>query len=201
MPDMVRIPLKGGTYKEIDLDLLQSDEFPAEVYKQLILDGLQVRLNARMSKISVKGLEGEELTDAQAAVEARAEENWQALCEGKIGRAKGVKVSGAVKARAMQKAMALAKDAIRREGYKIGAYTAAERKEMATAILESDPSLIDEAKRELEEQEAKGKEKKIALPEKFKREDAKAKPRGKPVAALAAAKKKRGEQATAQARH
>ena len=43
--------------------------------------------------------------------------------------------------------------------------------ELAEEILAADPSLIEEARIELEAQSKKGEEKQIALPEKFKRED------------------------------
>lgn len=195
MPDMVKIPLKGGATLDVDLEIIQGDDFPVEVYRQLILDGLQVRLNGGMTKFKVKDLEGEELAEQQEAIKAKAQENFQALCEGKLKtKSKSGKIPGAVKTRAMQKAKALAKDAIRRAGHKVSAYSAAEIKEMAEEILAADPTIVEEATKEIEAQTKKGEEKQIALPAKFAKDDSrKAKPRGKPEAAIAAAAKKRKE--------
>lgn len=200
MPDIVQIPLKGGQAFPVDMDFINGPDFPVEMFRAVFLKGLQAVVNGTgMSKLTVKDLDGEELEEVQGKIRAQAEANFQALCEGKMGRSRagGPKLPAAVKTRAMQKATALAKDAAKRAGYKWGAYSAAEKKEMAVLILENDPELIEEAKAELAAQEKKGQEKGIALPEKFKKAEAKAKPRGKPTAAIEAAKRKRQEGARA----
>ena len=59
--------------------------------------------------------------------------------------------SAAVKARAMQKATALAKDEIKRAGHKWGSYSAAEKKALAINILKAKSQLIAEARAEIEQ--------------------------------------------------
>lgn len=198
------IPLKGGGVFKVDPAVLQGDDFPPEVYAQLLRDGLQVRLNGGMSKFKVKDLSEEEMVGAKEAIAAKAQENWEALCEGKIKttRKGASKIPGAVKTRAMQIAKAIVKDLIRKEGHKVSAYKAAEIKEMAEELLGGHPEIIEQASEELAAMSKKGEETKIALPEKFKNDSSrKAKPRGKPTAALAAAARKRGETKQASARH
>ena len=59
--------------------------------------------------------------------------------------------SAAVRARAMQKATAQAKDEIKRAGHKWSAYSVAEKKELAQNVLVARPQLITEARADVEQ--------------------------------------------------
>ena len=75
---------KAGKSLEVDLQ-----ELPDEAYQFVLQKGLEALLNARMSKVLTKDLEGEKLAEAQAAALKIAEENLSNLKAGKITKARG----------------------------------------------------------------------------------------------------------------
>ena len=155
MADVQQIALKGGVNFTLDWDVINSPDFPVESFRHLVALGVKAFLTGKgMTKLAVKDLEGEELEEVQAKIKEVAEKNFQDLCDGKIGRTArgGAKMPAAVKARMMQIATAYAKDSIKRQGYKWGAYSAADKKEMALQVLDIMPGIAQQAKDEIEAQ-------------------------------------------------
>jgi hypothetical protein len=146
----MRIPIAKASVKDepgsidVDLDRLHSVSL-REVYYQ----GLKALANRGMSKIT-----GTKTPESRQDAIKIAEKNLNSFYSGEIrvtgGKAKDV--TRAVMTRAMQKARAAVKDAIRRNGLKISHYTAKQVSELAAGIIQSDQGKIflDEAKIEIE---------------------------------------------------
>ena len=180
------IPLKSDC-GEVTINF---DELPIEVYKALLIEGAKAIINTvGMSKKlpGITKLEGEDKAKAVAAVREQAEKNVAALMAGNLSkRASKEKVSGAEATEALRLAKILVKDHIRAQGQKIGAYTAKEITEYAKKVLEGNPELMVQAKKNLEARanEAKGIKGLdiFALAgDKAKSEEVKAKPKKAPV--------------------
>ncbi len=133
---------------------IDTDNLPDAVYKEALLQGLKVLVNRGMSKITKDTYTTpEELT---AAAQAKAEENVIAIKEGNIkfsGGAKVKKASGAVMTEARRVARNLVKDAIKAAGMKVSHVEASEITKAANALIETDPTIIEMAKTNLEARE------------------------------------------------
>lgn len=152
----VKVPItKGGASVEFTDEMLQA--LPAEVFSEIILQGLKTLLNRGMSKITKSSIPDEAQRQAQAM--AAAQKNLEAVQAGKIkftgGKAK--KASGAVMVEARRLAKALVKDALREAGEKISHYEAKDITAMANELIEADPSIVEQAKVNVAEREEKAK--------------------------------------------
>jgi hypothetical protein len=144
------VTLKGdcGTM-EID-----ASKFTDEVYRAIFTEGLNAIVNkVGMSKImpGITKLEGEDRVKRTAEVREVAEKTVKALYAGSIkGATKAKKSSGAVETEALRLAKNMAKDVIRANGQKVGAYSAKEQTSFAKVILERNrASLIAAAEKNL----------------------------------------------------
>lgn len=131
-----------------------------EMFDEIIYRGLSDILNSGMSKITIKDLEGEQLSAAQDAAFAKAAENLKALEHGEIKSkgsrksTKAVKLPAEVKTEALRLAKALVKDQIKADGEKISHYKASDITKWAKQILEADDTLYELAKSEIEKRKA-----------------------------------------------
>lgn len=149
----LRIPVtKAGNSLEVDTDSL-----PEEAFRSVVEAGLKALLNLGMSKILTKGLEGDQLSAAQAAALAKATENLDNLKAGKVkkGRAaakdaNGNKVSGPVMTEARRLAKEVVKNEIRAAGMKISHIEASVITKAANELIAADPSFIAKATENLE---------------------------------------------------
>lgn len=149
----LNIPVtKAGTTLSVDTDSL-----PEEAFRSVVEAGLKALLNLGMSKILTKGLEGDQLSAAQAAALAKATENLDNLKAGKVkkGRAtakdaNGNKVSGPVMTEARRLAKEVVKNEIRAAGMKISHIEASVITKAANELIAADPSFIAKATENLE---------------------------------------------------
>lgn len=185
-PFIAQIPLKSDC-GEVTINF---DELPIEVYKMLLIEGAKAIVNSvGMSKKlpGITKLDGEDKAKAVEAVRKQAEENVKALMSNTLSkRGAKAKVSGAEQTEALRLAKILVKDHIRAQGQKIGAYSAKEITEYAKKVLEGNPELMVQAKKNLESRASEAKGIKgldiFALAgEKAKSDEVKAKPRKAPV--------------------
>lgn len=147
----VRITKGGGS---VDID---TDKLPDAVYQEALAKGLELLANRKMTKITVAKLEGEQLAAAQSAAMEQAGKNVEDMYSGNIRKTstKSAKTSGAVNTEAMRLARNLVKDAMKREGIKVSYVEASEITKAAKALIEADPSLIDQAKEAIAARDAK----------------------------------------------
>jgi len=138
------------------------DELPDEVYKMCLEAGIKHFINQRMSKITTKDLEGEQLAAAQAAAMKVAEENLTNLKEGKVRRgragatdASGKKVPGVVMTEARRLAKEVVKNELRAAGIKISHVEASEITKAANELIAADPAFVEQAKTNIEARSAK----------------------------------------------
>ena len=147
---------KAGKSLEVDLQ-----ELPDEAYQFVLQKGLEALLNARMSKVLTKDLEGEKLAEAQAAALKIAEENLSNLKAGKITKARGGakdangnKVAANVMTEARRLAKEVVKNEIRAAGMKISHVEASVITKAANELIAADPSFIETAKTNIEARSA-----------------------------------------------
>ena len=147
---------KAGKSLEVDLQ-----ELPDEAYQFVLQKGLEALLNARMSKVLTKDLEGEKLAEAQAAALKIAEENLSNLKAGKITKARGGakdangnKVAANVMTEARRLAKEVVKNEIRAAGMKISHVEASVITKAANELIAADPSFIENAKTNIEARSA-----------------------------------------------
>ncbi len=147
---------KAGKSLEVDLQ-----ELPDEAYQFVLQKGLEALLNARMSKVLTKDLEGEKLAEAQAAALKIAEENLSNLKDGKITKARGGakdangnKVAANVMTEARRLAKEVVKNEIRAAGMKISHVEASVITKAANELIAADPSFIENAKANIEARSA-----------------------------------------------
>lgn len=138
---------------QVDSDVDVSDE---EVYKWCLAEGIKVYLNKGMGKITKANYPDEEKRK-EAALEI-AMQNLEDLKAGKMpkrGRvsAKAGKVPGKVMTEARRLAKNLIKDEMKRQQIKVSHVEASEITKAANQLLEADPSLIEQAYKNLEERE------------------------------------------------
>ena len=149
----LNVPItKAGSSLSIDTDAL-----PEESFRAVVEAGLKALLNLGMSKILTKGLEGDQLSAAQAAALAKATENLDNLKAGKVKRgratakdANGNKVSGPVMTEARRLAKEVVKNEIRAAGMKISHIEASVITKAANELIAADPSFITKATENLE---------------------------------------------------
>ena len=147
---------KAGKSLEVDLQ-----ELPDEAYQFVLQKGLEALLNARMSKVLTKDLEGEKLAEAQARALEIAEENLSNLKAGKITKARGGakdangnKVAANVMTEARRLAKEVVKNEIRAAGMKISHIEASVITKAANELIAADPSFIENAKANIEARSA-----------------------------------------------
>lgn len=152
---ILRIPVTKAGNKPIEVDT--DTDIPDAMYQLALEEGLKILLNKGMSKITTKGLEGDELTNAKDAAYAKGVENFEALKAGKIkkGRAgatskDGTKVPGVVMTEARRLAKEVVKNEIRAAGMKISHVEASEITKAANALIAADPSFIETATANIE---------------------------------------------------
>jgi hypothetical protein len=185
-PRNFTVALKGGCGTiEVNASM-----FNDEVYEAVFLAGLESIINKQgMSKLlpGISKLEGEEKAKRTQEVREQAEKTVQAMYAGSIkGAVKTKKASNAVETEALRLAKNMARDIIKANGQRVGAYTAKEQTVFAKAVLERNrASLIATAEKNLEER-AEGA-KALTMPslkevfgEKADSEEVKAKPRVTP---------------------
>jgi len=149
---IVNVPItKGKTTLAVAID-----DIPADVWAEVILQGLKVLLNRGTSKVTKETYpKAEEL--AAKAVEV-ANEQLELVMTSKIKFTGGKKKSGAtgaVMTEARRLAKALVKDELKRAGIKISHVEASEITKAANAYLETakGAALIEQAKVNLAERE------------------------------------------------
>jgi len=155
----LHIPITKAGNRKLSVD---TAELPEEMYKLALEEGLKVLLNAKMSKITVKGLEGDALEAARNSAFEVAEKNLEAVKAGKVrkGRsaataADGSKISGPVMTEARRLAKEVVKNEIRAAGMKISHVAASDITKAANELIKLDPSYIETAKANLESRAAK----------------------------------------------
>lgn len=152
---ILKIPVtKAGKAIEVNTDT----DIPDAMYQLALEEGLKVLLNKGMSKITTKGLEGDELVAAKDAAYEAGLKNFEALREGKIkkGRqASASKVPGIVMTEARRLAKEVVKNEIKAAGMKISHVEASEITKAANALIEADPSFIEQATANIEARAAK----------------------------------------------
>ena len=132
------------------------DDIPADVWAEVILQGLKVLCNRGTSKITKETYPNEE--ELRAAALEKANEQLEAVMTSKIKFSGGKKksgVSGKVMTLARQLAKALVKDELKRAGIKLRHVEASEITKAANLYLESEKGtvLIAQAKATLDERE------------------------------------------------
>jgi len=140
---------------------VDTSELPDEAYQFVLQKGLEALMNARMSKILTKDLEGDKLAEAQEAAAKIAEENLSNLKAGKISKgrggtkdANGNKVSAVVMTEARRLAKEVVKNEIRAAGMKISHVEASVITKAANELIAADPSFIEQATANIEGRKA-----------------------------------------------
>ena len=143
---------KANAYLDVDIS---EEKTPKECYMEALVKGFQAILTRGMSGpngVSTKGLEGEELEEAQARAYEIAQQNLESMYAGEIRLTSVKRVKekkGKVKTKAMQNARVIIKAQIKAEGGKVSHYTAKQISELAEELLVDQPELIEEAREQL----------------------------------------------------
>lgn len=143
---------KGKAQLEIDTDSL-----PEIVYKEALAQGLKVLLNRSMTKITKEAYPNP--NELKAAAMAKAAETLEAMKAGKIRimGAKADKVSGKVMTEARRIAKNMVKEEMKAQKIKISYVDAKDITAAANALIAANPDIVEEAKKNIEAQEAKTK--------------------------------------------
>lgn len=145
---VLQVPItKGKATVEID-----TEQVPIDVYAEALLLGFKELANRGMSKITKASTKDEDELKS-LAMEA-AEKNVAAIMSGKIrflGKKAKSGESAAVMTEARRIAKNLVKDGIKAAGMKISNVPAKEITQAANVLLAEDPSLVEQAKANLEE--------------------------------------------------
>lgn len=156
---ILKIPVTKAGNKTIEFN---TDNLPEEIYSSvmeaIVFEGLKVLLNKKMSKISTKGLEGEELVKAHTDAYKVATENASALFEGKLGTRRATsasKVPGVIMTEARRLAKEVVKNEIRAAGMKVSHVEASEITKLANEMIATDPTFIEQATANIEARTAK----------------------------------------------
>ena len=148
---IVKFALKNGAGEmEVDTALV-----PLEVYREALMQGFKQIAERGMSKITKANIPDEDKRKAE--IKLKAEANIADMYAGKTkitGQPKAKKASGAVMTEAMRLARNLVKDAMKLNKIKISHVKASEITAAAKALIESDPSIVETAKANLEVREA-----------------------------------------------
>jgi hypothetical protein len=147
---IVTIALKNAA-GNVEVD---TAKLPDDVYREALMQGLKVIAERGMSKITKANIPDEETRRAE--IKAKAEANVQDMYDGKVkitGAKTVKKASGAVMTEAMRLARNLIKDAMKANKIKISTVKASEITKAAKAYIESNPSIIATAEKNLQERE------------------------------------------------
>jgi hypothetical protein len=151
-PQVVNVPItKGKTTLAVSID-----DIPADVWAEVILQGLKVLLNRGTSKVTKETYPKADELAAKAVETAQAQ--LELVMTSKIKFTGGKKKSGAtgaVMTEARRLAKALVKDELKRAGIKISHVEASEITKAANAYLETakGAELIEQAKKNLADRE------------------------------------------------
>jgi hypothetical protein len=159
MGEQIQIPItKAGKGVMFAVDADDINLLEPEVFAMIVKEGLKVLLNLKMSKLDAPSkLEGDALEENKAKALELAAKNLEDLKQGKLikrgtsGRPTASGQPREVVTEAMRLAKDFVKDAIRRAGMKISLVAASQITAAAKQQLESDPSLYEKAKANLEE--------------------------------------------------
>ncbi len=111
-------------------------DLPADVYREICIQGAKTLINRGMSKIT-----GNKTDASRKAVMEVAKANVEKLERGEIRMSAGVRSKqpvGAIKTEAMRQARILIKEALKAQGKKVSHYSAKDISKLATEFLESD---------------------------------------------------------------
>jgi len=143
----IKIPVtKGEVELEVDSDLV-----PQHVFEYIVALGLKTLLNRGTTKVTKALIPDETMRKGEAIVIAEAQ--LAAIYAGKIRMTGGVKVkaaSGEVNTEAMRLARIIVKDTIKADGGKVSHYDAKEITKAAKDYLNADPSILEQAKANIE---------------------------------------------------
>jgi hypothetical protein len=145
---------KAKGYLTITKD--EVDALPDHVYREVLLQGFKSVFGRGQSKITADTYP-DEAERKQTSMQI-AEKNWADCKEGSIrisgGKAKKAG-AGALMTEARRLARQAVKDAIKDSGGKISHYEASEITTAANALIETDPSILEQATKNMEERKAK----------------------------------------------
>lgn len=151
--DLTDVEAKANTFQVLVTKAKETVEvniidLPEAVMREIIAQGLKVLVNRGTSKITKANISDETVLKKEAML--KAQEQVENLKAGKIklsGVAKA-KASGAIMTEALRLARNIYKGALKREGYRIGDWTAKEISDEARKLLadpEVGPDIIAEA--------------------------------------------------------
>lgn len=139
---IVAIPVvKGGGVVEIDTDLI-----PADVWSEVVLQGLKTLINRGMSKVTVAELGSKDIVAKEAMIIAA--QNVEKVKEGKIkfsgkaSKSTTAKLDKVVAAEALRIAKDRIRDAIKASGKKLYAVKAADITSAAKDLIASDENIV-----------------------------------------------------------
>ena len=148
---ILQVPIvKAKGFIEIDTET----DIPDDVFKEVVLQGLEVVLNRGTSKLTKASTKDE--AELKSLAMEKAQEQLELVKTSKIkftGVGKEKKLSGAVNTEAMRLARNLVKDEMKKAGIKISHVEASEITKAAKEVLASEngASIIEMAKANLEE--------------------------------------------------
>ena len=158
----IQVPITKAKGQFIEVDLSETDAsgnaiYNDEVYQHIVMEGLKVLLNARMSGNNGPGavtrLTGKELIAAQACAMKIANENLADLRDGKVKHSRG-KAKSTIPAAVMAEARRLAKfalkDAVRAANLKPSHYDEKAYTAKAKELIENDPYYLKQAAENIE---------------------------------------------------
>lgn len=136
---------KGKSTVEVD-----TAKLPDEVYQEALKLGLKTLMNRGMSKITKTEYPKDD--ELKAAAMAKAAKNLEDVYAGKIRIVGGRKkvATGAINIEARRLSRNIVKDELKRQGKKVSHYKASEITKAADALIEVTPSILEEAKANVE---------------------------------------------------
>lgn len=207
---LFQVPItKGGKTAFIEVNTGSADGSDPgdisdnDVMAEIILQGLKVILNRKMTKITSESYPKEE--ERKAAAMKVAMQNFEDMKAGEIrfaGKRPKKEISGEVMTEAMKVARAYVRQKMKDEGIKVTHVPAKEITKVAKDLVADNPELIEQAKATVEARKAKAKEinvqvnLKSLVSEKLVKKDEEAKAERK--AQLSAAKAGKVQQAVRQ---
>ena len=153
---VLQIPVtKGKTTIDFDTDWIQSDDD----YATILAEGLKVVLNRGTSKVTKETYPDEAELKAKAMEIAMAQVEKVKAGTFKKASASKSKESGKVMAEARRIARGLVKDLMKEAGIKISHVKASEITKAANEMIAGDPSIVEQAKANIESAETAPKAK------------------------------------------
>ncbi len=134
---------------------INTNDIPDDVYQEALLQGLKVLMNRGMSKITKETYPNAE--EMKAAAMTKGASNLEDIKAGKIRFTGGKKklATGQIMTEARRLAKNLVKDEMKRQGIKISHVEASEITKAANALLEADATIVEQAKKNVEERQKK----------------------------------------------